>query len=124
MGSAGSHAVAGSWLEQKIRFISQNGITVTYHSTPQGLQASNPGGEGYDARFDGKEYPVQGDPTHSTVSLRKINANTIVETDRQDGRVRYLLRITVSRDGKTMKVIEIDKGRRAKTAYVLEKEPA
>ena len=48
-GSAGSNTVAGSGLAQKIKFISENGITVTYHGTPQGLQASNPGGEGYDA---------------------------------------------------------------------------
>jgi len=124
MGPAGSNAVAGSWLAQKIRFLSENGITVTYHGTAQRLEASNPGGEGYAAKFDGKEYPVNGDPAHSTVSLKKINANTIVETDRQDGKVHYMLRMTVSRDGKMMKVIERDEERGTKTTYVLEKKPA
>ena len=97
---------------------------MTYHSTPQGLQVSNPGGEGYDAKFDGKEYSVYGDPAHSTVSVKKINAHTIVETDRQDGRVHYMLRMTISSDGKTMKVIERDEERHAMTSYVLEKKPA
>lgn len=123
-GSTASNAVAGSWLAQKIKFISENGITVTYHSTPQGLQASNPGGEGYDAKFDGREYPVHGDPAHSTVSLKRISANTIVETDRQDGIVHYILRMTVSRDGKKMKVTETDDERGTKTMYVLVKKSA
>jgi hypothetical protein len=121
-GAPDAGAISGSWLAKKIEFTSKNGITVTYRSTAQGLQACNPGGEGYDAKFDGKEYPVHGDPTHSTVSLKKINANTIVETDRQDGRVHYMVRMTVSRDGKTMKVTETDEERGAKTTYVLEKE--
>jgi hypothetical protein len=123
-GAAHAHAVSGSWQAQKIKFASENGITVTYHSTPEGLQASNPGGEGYDAKFDGKEYPIHGDPAHGTVSLKKVNANTIVETDRQDGRVHYMLRMNVSPDGKTMKVTETDEERGTKTTYILEKKSA
>lgn len=123
-GAPGASPISGSWLAQKITFTSKNGITVTYHSIPKGLEASNPGGEGYDAKFDGKEYPIHGDPTHSTVSLKKINANTIVETDREDGRVHYMVRMTVSRDGKTMKVTEMDEERGTKTRYVLQKKSA
>jgi hypothetical protein len=120
---AGASAITGTWQAQKIKFNSQNGATVTYHSTAQGLAASNPGGEGYDAKFDSKEYPVKGDPAHSTVSLKRIDQNTIVETDRQDGRVHYTLRMTVSRDGKTMRVTEIDGERGSKMNYILEKKP-
>jgi hypothetical protein len=123
-GAADAHAISGSWQAQKIKFTSENGIAVSYHSTLEGLQASNPSGEGYDAKFDGKEYPVHGSPSHSTVTLKKINANTILETDRQDGRVHYLVRMTVSRDGRTMKVTETDEERRTKTTYVLEKKSA
>jgi hypothetical protein len=123
-GGPGTHAISGSWQSQKIKFISENGVTVTYHSTAEGLEASNPGGEGYNAKFDGKEYPVRGDPTHSTVSLKKVNANTIVETDRQDGRVHYVLRMKVSRDGKTMKVTETDEERGTKMTYYLERKSA
>jgi hypothetical protein len=120
--AADVHAISGSWQAQKIKFNSENGAMVTYHSTGKGLRVSSPGGEGYDAKFDGKEYPVQGDPVHSTVSLRKINDHTIVETDRQDGRVHYILRMSVSPDGKTMKVTEIDQKRGARVAYSLEKK--
>jgi hypothetical protein len=121
---AGVHVISGSWQAEKIKFNSENGAMVTYHSTEKGLRASNPGGEGYDAKFDGKEYLVQGDPVRSTVSLRKINDHTIVETDRQDGRVHYILRMSVSPDGKTMKVTEIDQKRGTKMSYSLEKRPA
>lgn len=120
--SAGTNAITGTWHAQKIKFDSKNGAIVTYHSTAQGLAASNPGGEGYEAKFDGKEYPVMGDPAHSTVSLKRVDERTIVETDRQDGRVHYTVRMTVSRDGKTMTVTETDRERGTKMTYILEKK--
>lgn len=120
--SADANAVTGRWQAQKIKFNSQNGATVTFHSTAQSLAASNPGGEGYDAKFDGKEYPVKGDPSHSTVSLKRINEHTIVETDREDGTVHYTVRMRVARDGKSMKVTETDRERGTKMTYSLEKK--
>lgn len=121
-GEPGSDVISGAWRAEKIKILSENGVTVTYRSTPEGLQASNPSGEGYTAKFDGKEYPVHGDPTHSTVALKRINANTIVETDRQDGRMHFILRMKVAPDGKTMKVTETDEERGTKTTYSLEKK--
>jgi hypothetical protein len=119
---ADSSAISGSWQAQNVKVISDNGITVTYHSVPHGLQASNPGGEGYDAKFDGKDYPIHGDPVHSTVSLKRINANTIVETDKQDGIVHYKLQMVVSPDGKSMKVTEADRERGTTMTYVMMKK--
>jgi hypothetical protein len=120
-GPAGSNPISGSWQAEKIEASSQNGISVTYHSIPDGLQASNPGGEGYSAKFDGRDYPIHGEPAHNTVSLRRINANTIVETDKQDGAVHYKLRMTVSRDGRSMKVKETDNERGTQITYLMEK---
>lgn len=120
---AGSNAISGSWHVQKINITSENGVTVTYRSTPLGLQASNPGGEGYDAKFDGRDYLIYGDPVHSTVSLKRINAHTIVETDKQDGVVHYRLVMAVSPDGKSMKVTETDKERGTQVIYTMEKKP-
>ena len=120
-GPVGSSAISGSWQAEKVNITSDSGTTVIYHSTPKGLQASNPGGEGYDAKFDGKEYLIRGDPVHSTVSLRRINAHTIVETDKQDGKVHWLV-MAVSPDGKSMKVTETDKERGTKMTYRMEKK--
>lgn len=121
-GPAGSDPISGSWQAERANGISENGISVTYHSTPDGLQASNPNGEGYDAKFDGKEYPIQGDPAHDTVSLKRIHSNTIVETDKEDGEVHYKLLIAVSRDGESMKVTETDKERGTKMTYIMKKK--
>jgi hypothetical protein len=121
-GPVGSSPISGSWQAEKVKGTSESGLTVTYHSTSDGLQASNPNGEGYSAKFDGKEYPIQGDPAHDTVALRRINANTIVETDKQEGAVHYMLRMTVSPDGKSMQVTETDNERGTQTTYTLEKK--
>jgi hypothetical protein len=122
-GPAGASPISGSWQAESLKNISENGITVTYQSTADGLKASNPTGEGYSAKFDGKEYPVQGAPAHNTVSLKRVKANTIIETDELDGRVHYTLRMTVLPDGKTMRVTETDMERGTKTVYLMERKP-
>jgi hypothetical protein len=43
------------------------------------------------------------------VSLRKIDANTIEETDKRNGKVIYVTRMTVSADGRTLKMESTDK---------------
>ncbi len=120
-GPAGSNPISGSWQAENIEASSQNGISVTYRSIPDGLRASNPSGEGYSAQFDGRDYPIQGEPAHNTVCLKRINANTIVETDKQDGAVHYKLRMAVSRDGRSMKVTETDNERGSQMTYIMDK---
>ncbi len=117
-----ANAISGTWQAHKVKVTSENGVTVSYHSKPGGLQASNPGGEGYDAKFDGKEYLIRGDPVRSTVSLKQINAHEIVETDKVDGVVHYRLVMAVSPDGKSMKVTETDRERGTKMTYTMEKK--
>src|SRR5499425_913945 len=39
------------------------------------------------AKFDGKDYAVKGDPDRDTVSLKKIDDNTIEVTNKKDGKV-------------------------------------
>jgi hypothetical protein len=121
-GPAGASPISGSWQAESLKDISESGITVTYQSTADGLKVSNPTGEGYSAKFDGKEYPVQGAPAHNTVSLKRVKANTIIETDKLDGRAHYILRMTVLPDGKTMRVTETDMERGTKTVYIMEKK--
>lgn len=118
---AGAAAISGSWKAAHLHSDSTSGLSVSYHSIPGGLQASTPKGEGYSAKFDGKDYPIQGDPAHETVSLKRINARTIEETDKQDGAVHYRLRLAVSRDGRTMQVTEHDRERGTRMRYTLEK---
>jgi len=120
-GPAGSNEVSGLWRAESIKNISENGITVTYHSIPGGLQALNPNGEGYSAKFDGKDYPIKGDPAHDTVALKRINARTIEETDKQEGAAHYKLRLVVSPAGRTLRVTETDYERGTRVTYTMEK---
>jgi hypothetical protein len=72
--------------------------------TADALVMSDPAGDSFTAKFDGKEYAFKGDPGITSVSLKKIDENTIQETDIRNGKVITVSRMTVDREGKTMKV--------------------
>ena len=55
-------------------------------------------------KFDGKDYPVTGDPSADTRSYKKINDNTAELTNKKDGKATLTGRIVVSADGKTRTV--------------------
>lgn len=99
---AGAHKASGSWKQEKFEDPSSNITTVTFQATDDGLNMSDPLGDSYSAKFDGKDYPYKGDPGTTSVSLKKIDANTIEETDKRDGKVTSVSRMTVSPDGQTM----------------------
>ena len=121
-GQAGAHAMSGSWRLQKVNSVSNNGLTVTYQGTADGLKWSDPNGASYDAKFDGKDYPIQGDPGHTMVSLKRIGDDTIEETDKRNGKVVGVNRMTVSKDGKSIKVEYNDKEHGTTTTFMMEKQ--
>jgi hypothetical protein len=121
-GPAGSHAISGEWRAEKLSNFSNNGLLVTYKASADGLKMSDPNGNSYDAKFDGKDYPINGDPGHTMVSLKKIDANNIEETDKRDGKVVGVNHLSVSKDGKTMH-IEFDNKEQGTTFKItLEKQ--
>jgi hypothetical protein len=101
-GPAGAHAISGSWRTEKMVNMSSNGTTATFQSTPNGMKMSDNNGQSYDVKFDGKFYPIQGDPGGTVISLKKVDANTLEETDKRNDKVVYTAHITVSADGKKM----------------------
>jgi hypothetical protein len=113
-GPAGSHALSGTWSPQ---YRPQNlpSLTVTFKSSPDGLMfmlsmpISSPG-ISYDAKFDGKDYPIKGDTAGSTVSLKKVNDRSIEVTKKQDGKIMGLDHITVSNDGKALIIKSDEQG--------------
>ena len=52
-------------------------------------------------KFDGKDYPVTGDPTSDTRSVKTVNAHTLDLTIKKDGKVTITGKNVVSADGKT-----------------------
>jgi len=119
---SGAHALSGSWRTEKLSNISNNGLTVTYQGTENGLKMSDQNGNSYDAKFDGKEYPINGDPGHTMVSLKRIGNDTIEETDKRDGKIVGVFRITVSKDGKSLAAEYDDKQHGTKTSFTMEKQ--
>ena len=55
-------------------------------------------------KFDGKDYPLTGDPAMNTRSYKRINARSLALTGKKDGKVISAGRIVVSADGKTRTV--------------------
>jgi hypothetical protein len=71
------------------------------------IDAEGVGGDGnpthveYDAKFDGKDYPATGLPYGDTVSVKRIDANTIQATIKKGGQAVMTITSKVSADGKT-----------------------
>jgi hypothetical protein len=61
----------------------------------------NPTHVQYDAKFDGKDYPATGLPAGDSVSVKRINADTIQATMKKGGKVMMTVSSVVSKDGKT-----------------------
>lgn len=80
------------------------------------------GSQHFEAKFDGKDYPVQGNPSQH-VTLKRISEYEIEETDKQDGAVTRVALMTVSKDGKSMRVESTDKQRGGTMTYTAEKQP-
>jgi hypothetical protein len=55
-------------------------------------------------KFDGKDYPLVGDPSSDTRSYKVIDANTLELTGKKDGKVTTTGRIVVAPDGKSRTV--------------------
>jgi hypothetical protein len=106
-GPAGSHAISGSWIADQITAGNDAMRTVTYSMSGDGFKMSS-NGQSYDAKFDGKEYPITGDPGHTTVTLKKLSASAVEETDHRQGKVTDVIRIATAPDGKTIKLEDKD----------------
>jgi outer membrane protein assembly factor BamE (lipoprotein component of BamABCDE complex) len=76
-------------------------------------------------KFDGKDYPVTGDPTSDARSYKKVDDRTLELTIKKDGKVTASGKIAVSADGKTRTVTTSgtdDKGKKVKNTSVYDKK--
>jgi hypothetical protein len=121
-GPAGAHAISGSWQTAKFENLSANALLVTYQVNGDVLTMSNPTGQAYTAKLDGTDAPYKGDPGTTSVSVRQMGKNTIEETDKRDGKVISVARITVAPDGKSMTVAVTDKLRGTTSQFIAEKQ--
>ncbi|MEP6906054.1 MAG: hypothetical protein ABI875_08200 [Gemmatimonadales bacterium] len=99
---AGVHKINGEWQPGKLDTYSADAMEFTYARTGDTWKFSDQIGNSYSAKFDGKDYPFKGDPGVTTVSVRQIDARTIEETYKRDGKSIIVNRATLSADGKSI----------------------
>ena len=83
--------------------------TVTYEAAGDSIKVTVDGVDGagkpthneWTGKFDGKDYPLTGDPSADSRSYTKINERTLALANKKGGKVTTSGRIVVSRDGKT-----------------------
>jgi hypothetical protein len=121
-GPAGSHAISGSWKTSKMDFLSDNALSITYKASGDSLSMSSLTGQSYTAKLDGTEAPYKGDPGTTSVSVKRLDKNTIEETDKRDGKVMSVARMMVTADGKTMTLAVDDKLHGTTSQFVAAKQ--
>lgn len=120
---AGAHAASGSWQAEKLVSMSDSGAVVKFASLPNGIKMTMASGQSYEAKFDGKEVPMQGDPAQTVVSVQMIGPRDIEETDKRNGKVVDIIDINISADGKTMTSTDHDMLHQRTDSFVLDKVP-
>lgn len=100
----GAHAISGAWRQAKVDAMSQNSLTFTMKGTEEGLSFAAATGESWEAKYDGRDYPVKGRPAGTVVSLKKLTDRSVDETLKMDGKVARIFHLRVSEDGRTLTI--------------------
>jgi hypothetical protein len=103
---AGAHVISGSWKPSKAQDVNAETLTVTMKADADMLHMSSPSGTSYDAKLDGTDTPIKGDPAGTTASVKKLSDNSYQETDKRAGKVVSVTTFTVGADGKLNVVSE------------------
>ena len=120
--AAGENAQSGSWVQSKVMSASDSALVETLGMTEDGFTFSQ-NGQSYNAKFDGKKYPITGDPTGTMVTLKKLGASSVEESDYQNGKLVDVARMTVSADGKAVHVTDHNIRNDHTLRYTLDKQP-
>jgi hypothetical protein len=76
-------------------------------------------------KYDGKDYPVTGNPVTDTRAYKKVNDHTLEATGKKGDKVVLTAKITVSADGKTRTVVSTQTtadGKKVTSTAVYEKQ--
>ena len=86
------------------RTYTQNGDGLKFVIGGVNADGSARANQSWAAHFDGKEYPSVGNPANDMVTITMVGASTMDATYKKGGKVTDTVRLTVSKDGKTMTV--------------------
>ena len=121
-GPAGSHSVSGSWRTTKIEGLSDNATQVTYKVNGDEVTMTSPTGQTYTAKLDGTDSPMKGDPGITNVSVKMLDKTTLEESDKREGKVIGVFKMTVGGDGKNAKASFEDKLQNRTTNFAMTKQ--
>jgi hypothetical protein len=121
-GPAGAHAISGSWRAYKTHR-SRNGSITKYKCTVEGFSAETPLGERFNAKFDGKDYPVEDDPGHTMVSARLLSPDTVELISKRNGEIVAIKDMSVRFGGKSIHVVFKNGNGETTSTFDLKKQP-
>src|ERR1039458_3727192 len=136
-GGPGSDLNRGTWklneAKSKLAPGATKNNTVVYQAVGDQMQVTIEGttADGkpvhieWTGKFDGKFYPLTGDPNNDERSYKQINGRTLEGVSRKGGKVTSNTRIVVSAEGKSRTVTSTGvnpKGEKVKTVAVYDKE--
>ena len=113
---AADDAFMGTWklneAKSKISLGTLRTTTVVYEAAGDNVKVTTDGTDGdgkpthseWTGKFDGKDYPVTGDPTTDTRSYKKVDDRTLAFINMKGDKVTISGRGVVSADGKTRTV--------------------
>jgi hypothetical protein len=84
-------------------------LTVKYEAAGDNIKATVDGVDGqgkpthneWIGKFDGKDYPVTGDPTSDSRSMKQIDERNLELTVKKDGKIRMTGKLVIAADGKS-----------------------
>jgi len=115
-------AFSGTWklneAKSKLSAGMNKNTTVTYAVSGDSVKVTldGVGADGkathdeWTGKFDGKDYPVTGNPMTDTRAYKKVNEHTLEATGKKGDKVVLTAKITVSADGKTRTVVATQTG--------------
>src|ERR1700751_98570 len=134
---AADDAFSGTWklneAKSKLSAGMNKNTTVTYAVSGDSVKVTldGVGADGkathdeWTGKFDGKDYPVNGNPMTDTRAYKKVNQHTLEATGKKGDKVVLTAKITVSADGKTRTVVSTQTtadGKKVTSTAVYEKQ--
>lgn len=122
VGFAADDAFSGTWklneAKSKLSAGMNKNTTVTYAVSGDSVKITldGVGADGkathdeWTGKYDGKDYPVTGNPLTDTRAYKKVNDHTLEATGKKGDKVVLTAKITVSADGKTRTVVATQTG--------------
>lgn len=135
---SGAHSASGTWRPEKLTRLSSSGLGITIgmqrKAAPQDEElAAGPNfydsftfagsdGRGAEGKLDAHDYPLNGYLPGATMALNRLQPNILQFNRAQNGALVEVSRATVSSDGQTMTLSQVDWVCQAKTVFILNKQ--